>query len=291
MIILTLTESTSELISGFPEYVIFEADTPATVYYTLDGSDPGFDDLIAVGETPLPTDGKGFTLKAIAISVGDSSEILEASYSTDSTNISGPRHGYGDGIVVMDSSDVSVNNLSMNTSGEATQVSSIEFVDLDIKASRVDSSGVRLDENKTSISFINFPDKSPGDIEIVMSTPNNNANFDPTARFITIDGSTPQKFEDQVVKIVNRAYSTFGPTSSFYNARLADQQPVVTGNYVKSFYNPDNGLYVSYYWESLESRWIESIQRVDVSQLSLGSKMEHKFVYRWIQDRALSQLF
>lgn len=291
MIILTLTESTSELVSGFPEYVTLEADALSTIYYTLDGSDPGPEDLIAVGKVYLPTDGKALTIKAIAISVDDSSEVLDEDYSTDSTDLAGPRHSYGDGIVVMESSEDSVNNLSVNTSGEPTQTSSVEFVDLDLKASRVSSSGVMLDDSKTSISFVNFPEKSPGDIEVVMSTPNNNANFDPTARFITMDGSTQQKFEDQVVKVVNRAYNTFGPTSEFYNARLADQQPVITGNYVRSFYNPDNGLYVSYYWESLESRWIQSIQSVDKKTLNIGAKMKHKFVYRWIQDRALSQLF
>ena len=108
-----------------------------------------------------------------------------------------------------------------------------------------------------------------------------------------MDGSTNEKFENQVVKIVNRTYSTFGPTSKFYDERLGEKEPVVTGNFVKSFYDKKTGTYTSYYWESLESRWIKSIQKVDIPSKkiyrhSAGSK---RFVFRWIQDRALSQLF
>ena len=91
--------------------------------------------------------------------------------------------------------------------------------------------------------------------------------------------------------MVNRPYSTFGPTSKFYEERLGQQEPIVTGNYIRSFYDPSTGTYVSYYWENLESRWLTSIQKIEQTRLSIGSNMGVNFVYRWIQDRAISQLF
>jgi len=148
-----------------------------------------------------------------------------------------------------------------------------------------------LDPKKTSVSFVNFAESPTQDAETIQSTPNNNAEFDPSAKFIIIDGSTDEAFENQVVKIVNRPYNTFDPVSKFYNERLGEKEPIVTGNYVRSFYNPVNGLYISYYWESLESRWIKSVQKIDKETLSIGPTMIHPFVFRWIQDRALSQLF
>jgi hypothetical protein len=291
MIVLTLEESTVEYVSGFPEYVSFSTSKPATVYYTLDGTDPDEESLIAVGNIYLPTSGSSFTLKAIAISSDDSSAILEEEYKTDSTNLDGPRHLGDEGISILPYGEDVVDSLAFDADGEDAQKAAVDLTDLEIKASRTDSKGVMLDEKKTSVSFVNFAEVPAVSSETIESTPNDNVDFDPKAKFITIDGSTSDKFENQVVKIVNRPYSTFGPTTKFYDERLGEEQPIVTGNYVRSYYNPDTGIYISYYWESLESRWIRSIQKIDKDALKTSAKMEHPFVYRWIQDRALSQLF
>ena len=291
MIVLTLEESGTEYISGFPEYVLFSTSKPATVYYTLDNSTPNINSLIAVGNVYLPTSGSAVVIKAIAISVDDTSTVLESEYKTDSSNLDGPRHLNNEGIIIMSHDSDAVDNLSFDSEGNEAQETSIEFSDLEVKASRTDSKGIMLDPKKTSVSFVNFAKSSSRNAESIHSTPNNNAEFDPTARYITIDGSTEANFENQVVKIVNRPYNTFDPTSKFYKERLGQKEPVITGNYVRSFYNPANGLYVSYYWENLESRWIKSIQSVDRDRLKISWSMRHPFVFRWIQDRALSQLF
>jgi len=49
MISLTIAEGDEELLDGFPEYITFKTDVPSNVYYTLDGSDPTEEALIAVG--------------------------------------------------------------------------------------------------------------------------------------------------------------------------------------------------------------------------------------------------
>jgi len=291
MIVLTLEESVLEYVSGFPEYITLTANVPATVYYTLDGTTPDISSLIAVDKVYLPTSGSAFTLKAIAISIDDTSAVLEEEYKTDASDLDGPRHLGKEGIIIMPYGTSAIDSLSFDSEGDDAQETSIKFSDLEIKASTTDIRGIALEANTTSVSFVNLADSAPGDTEAIQSSPNNNVEFDPNARYISIDGSTNAAFQNQVVKIVNRPYSTFGPTSNFYKERLGQKEPIVTGNYVRSFYNPATNIYVSYYWESLESRWIKSIQTVDKKTLNISPRMEHPFVFRWIQDRALSQLF
>jgi hypothetical protein len=291
MITLTLVESEIEFISEIPSFVTFSTDVPATVYYTLDGETPTSADLIAVGNVHLPTSPGAVTLKAIAISPTDSSAVLTESYATSSTDLNGPRRIGEEGISILSSSAVVLDNLSVNSVGEPAQETSIAFEDLDIKASLVNSSGVKLSGNKTSVSFINFPEINSADDRFSISSVNNNSEFDPKAKYITIDGSTQEMMDNQVVKIINRTYSTFGPTAKFYEERLGEPEPIVTGNYVRSFYDAEKQLYISYYWESLESRWIKSVQRVERKTSKNGVGSKNRFVYRWIQDRSVSRAF
>jgi hypothetical protein len=291
MISLTIIEGDQEFFDGFPESVSFETDVPSTVYYTLDGSDPTEDSLIAIGKVFLPTLSGTLQVRAIAISGDDSSDIVTAQYENSSINLDGRRILGDEGIVIMRYGDDPVDSLGYTSDGEEAQETSIAVGDLEIKSSKTDSGGEAFSGGKTSREFINFSLKNKATTPDPMSTPNNNPNFDPSAKFIIIDGSTEEARNNQVVKIVNRAYNTFGTTSNFYKERLGEKEPIITGNFVRSFYNPKTNKYVSYYWESLESRWIRSEQTIEKKTLNIGSGAEGRFTYRWIQDRALSQLF
>jgi hypothetical protein len=291
MIVLTMTESSVELISGSPEYVAFSSSEPASIYYTLDGSAPTEESLIAVGRVYLPSGGVAFSIKAVAISASDSSAVLEQEYSPDSTDLNGPRHIGEEGVLVMPYGEDAVDSLSYDAGGDPAQEAAKSFDDLDIKVSRVNRGGVMLDKYKTSVSFVNFAEISSKAKETITSTPNNNVDFDPTARVIVIDGSTDEKKQEQVVKIVNRPYNNLDPVSKFYDEQIGNSEQVITGNYVRSFYNPSTGIYTSFYWESRESRWLKSIQRIEHKPLAVSFSSEKMFVYRWIQDRAMSQIF
>lgn len=291
MISLTLVKSQIEFISDIPSFVVLTADVPATIYYTLDGETPDATDLIAVGNVYLPTNSGTVTLKAIAISPTDSSAVLSATYTTTSVNLNGPRRLEEEGISILPPSAVVLESLSVDSDGSPAQETAIAFSDLDVKASTVNSSGIQIPGGKTSVSFVNFPEIPPMSDRFSISSVNDNSEFDPKAKFITIDGSTQAKTDNQVVKLVNRTYSTFGPTTKFYDERLGESEPIVTGNYVKSFYSVENELYISYYWESLESRWIKSVQKVERRTSKNGVSSKNHFVYRWIQDRSVSRAF
>ena len=290
MIKLSIEEGSIELLDGVPEYVTFSTDIPSTVYYTLDGTDPSVLSLIAVDKVYLPTLSGTIKIKAIAIAGDKSSELLVREFALNN-NLNG-RYLVGDeGISVMRFGDEPVDNLSFDSKGNPAELVSSDPNTLDVKASKTNSIGEPIPDMKTSRDFINFAEVIKEEGSSSQSSPNGNVNFDPTAKFIIIDGSTNEAKENQVVKIVNRPYNTFGTTTKFYEERLGQKEPIVTGNYVRSFYNPKNGKYVSYYWESLESRWIRSEQFVEKEPSSTGGASRNGFVYRWVQDRSLSQLF
>jgi len=285
MIILTLLESEEQIISGIPEYIEFETDVASNVFYTLDGTEPTIESLIALGKVYLPTSGLTLTLKAIALSASDSSGVLEQTYSSDSTALDGPRN-IGEGVSVLPFGSTSVNNLSFDADGYAAQESSIEFVDLDIKASLIPNS------KKTSISFVNFAEAPADDDSFSSSSVNDNVYFDPKAKLILVDGSTDELFDNQQVKLINRTYNSFDPTSRLYTERLGQEEPIITGNYVRSYYNAATKEYVSFYYESVDSRWIISKQKLENTVVKSGhpsgGPRGGRFVYRWVESPGLS---
>ena len=286
MIVLTLLESEEQIISGIPEYIEFETDVPANIFYTLDGTDPTIESLIALGKVYLPTSGLTLTVKAIALSADGSSDVLEQVYNSDSTELDGPRN-IGEGISVLPFGSTSVNNLSFDADGYAAQESSSDFVDLDIKAS------ITGGENQTSVSFVNFADVDPEGDSFSSSSVNDNVYFDPTAKLILVDGSTDEAFDNQQVKLINRTYNSFDPTSKLFTERLGQKEPIVTGNYVRSYYNPATKEYVSFYYESVDSRWIISKQKLKNTVIKSGYPSNSRgrggrFVYRWIENPGLS---
>ena len=286
MIVLTLLESEEQIISGIPEYIEFETDVPANIFYTLDGTDPTIESLIALGKVYLPTSGLTLTVKAIALSADGSSEVLTQLYSSDSTELDGPRN-IGEGISVLPFGSSSVNNLSFDAEGYAAQESSTDFVDLDIKASIAEG------DNETSVSFINFAEAPTDDDSFSSSSVNDNVYFDSKAKLIIIDGSTDEALNNQQVKLINRTYNSFDPTSNLFTERLGQKEPIVTGNYVRSYYNPVTKEYVSFYYESVDSRWIISKQKLENTVIKSGYPSNRRgcggrFVYRWIESPGLS---
>ena len=205
MISLTIIEGDQEFFDGFPESVSFETDVPSTVYYTLDGSDPTEDSLIAIGKVFLPTLSGTLQLRAVAISGGDSSDTVTAQYENSSINLDGRRILGDEGIIVMRYGDDPVDSLGYTSDGEEAQETSIAVGDLALKVSRTNSGGDAFSGGKTSREFINFSLKNQKTTPNPISTPNNNPNFDPSAKFIIIDGSTEEARNNQVVKIVNLA--------------------------------------------------------------------------------------
>lgn len=293
VIVLNMAESTSQVISGIPEYVEFTTDVPSTVFYTLDDSTPDSSSDIAVGKVFLPTSELSFTLKAVAIANSFSSAILEGEYSVDQVVLDRYRLVDDEGINILPYGETPIDSMAFDADGDEAKQSVIEFVDLDIIASKTTRIGEKIPDD-SSVEFIKFQSRDLTTASSSTSTPNNNVNFDPKASVILIDGYNPDDISNQEIRIINRPHGSMAVVSEFYNEHL-ESRPLISGNFVRYMYNPDTGKIAFYYYESRENRWIRSVQKVD-------DLVEHNFfasqgsgqrgmVFRWIEDRAISRLF
>lgn len=293
VILLSLTESQEQLIAGFPEYVVLTTNVPATIFYTLDGTTPNENSEIFLDRIVLPTNGTTIKLRAIAVVGLFTSAVLGEDYFTDHSQLGKTRLIGKEGINVLPPGSIPVDNLSYNAAGDIAQASRISFSELDIRASTSNSRGENI-PGDTTIDFIQFPLKSEAVInpDELISSPNDNINFNPRASYIVIDGTTPEAINNQVVKIINRPHATMDLLSKI-NTRNPDEYQLSTSGFVRYMINPRTGDIVFYYRESRENRWIKSTQRVEGKGLNLtpfvGSKS--KFVFRWIEERAQSKIY
>lgn len=290
-ILLTVTESESELISGIPEYVEFDTNIASTIFYTFDGSDPDSSSDIAVGMVYLPTD-VSVHLKAVAVSGPDSSEIYEDFFRGNSIALTRTRNVGDEGINVYPYEGDVVDSLGYDADGSLVKNTVIDKVDLDLRPSRVNRIGEKLPFD-SSDPEVNFQDRDIGNtsIENRVSSPNeNNINFDPRAGHIIIDGSTEEKFNNQVLRIINRPYNSMNVISDSYNEHLPSRS-LVSSSLSRMQYNPKTGTVVFYYRDSRENRWIKSVQKTETKTMNLTPRGGNRFVFQWIEDRHLSKIF
>lgn len=296
IVVLTLEESEDQIISGFPEWVTLSTGALAsTIFYTLDGSDPTEDSEIYVGKVTLPTDGITAILKAFAKVVTLSGTFysgqLEKVYFTNQKNIDKNRLLGKEGVRVLPANGVPINNLSYDADGNPAQQSVIPIEKMELIGSTSNNRGEDI-PGSTTLDFINFSIKSIPTAKPLISSPNDNINFDPKTFYIIIDGTTQDKIDNQVVRIINRPYGTMDLVSPFYNRNSLYHQ-VTTANFVRHMINPISGKTVFYYRDSREGRWIKSIQQAEPKGLNLSKtdSPPSSFVFRWIEHRAQSRLY
>jgi hypothetical protein len=291
-IIITVVQSTNQIISGIPEYVEVETNIPAVVFYTFDGTDPTLDSSFLTGtRLLLPTSGNSVSLRLVAIAGPESSDIFEHEWITIVNNIT-KRFEETQGINILPPGVDTVDSLAVTQSGSAARETSIDFVDLEMKATDRDKFK-KFERGKTSLDFINFKleliiNEEPYQSKV--STVNNNLDFDPKAGLIIIDGSTPEKMTAQTIKIINRPTDTMAPRSDSYNFRVG-RDSVQSSNLVRYFINPKTGKMVFYYFDSRECRWIQSIQQITPKTLNIGQQVGNPKVFSWIQDPVMSKIF
>jgi hypothetical protein len=291
VIILSIEESESQIISGFPEYVDFSTNVPATVFFTLDGTDPDENSEMATDRMFLPTDGLTVTLKAIAIAGTMESDILEESWSTDQSDLDKSRLLGEEGINVFPADGEVVASLSVDADGSPSQSSSIPIVDLDLKASTTNRIGEEIPGGATTLDFVNFSINTIDEGPPQVSSPDQ-IDFDPKAQLIVVDGSTQEALDNQLVRVINRPHGTMDVVSPFLQAR-PEELDLISGNFVRYMINPKTGKIVFYYRESRENRWIKSIQQTEPKTIHLTkiASGAQGFTFQWIEDRAMTKIF
>jgi hypothetical protein len=81
-ITISIVESPLHLLAGIPSNVTLDTNMPATIFYTLDGTDPSVDSFVAVGAIEMPTDSAHVLLKAFATDGVDYSPVISQEYKT-----------------------------------------------------------------------------------------------------------------------------------------------------------------------------------------------------------------
>lgn len=301
-LVIVLNESKLDLVSGIPEYISFSTSSPATVFYTVDGTTPTENSLMAVGNIEMSEHWSNawilkknnkITIKAYAVSASSESSVITKSYTAGQLDMNRTRLLNEEGIRVLPYGYDAVDSLSYTSIGGDSQQTAISFDDLDIKASETDSNGVAV--SNTSVSFIKKPIINPSSDYSTVSSVNGNYEFDPKAKVIVIDGTSVAKASSQVVKIVNRPYNSMGPLDNhkddWYNDHLK-KSSMISGNLVRQVYDKSSGYVSFYYYESRDSRWIISKQKVDNDNFSINIPSGNSpFVFKWINDRVMTKIY
>jgi hypothetical protein len=289
-----------QLIAGIPQLVELVTNLPATVFFTLDGSEPNVSSPVYVYAIELPTATR-IRLRALAVS-GPDTGTLDITFSALPGIVHPTRRfdGYGGGIIIdgYGVPEVVVDGYGPDTTREITdgtypvdlpvRGSDIPLADLDIKYSRTNEEG----DGTGTLIAIGFPSdlgQRESAVDPRASSPNhNNVYFNPRSQFIVIDGR--DGYADQSVFIINRPMGgTMDDTKYLGGKAVYEPAPYISGALARHFYNYEKGIAVFYYFDHNECRWIKSIQKIQEPPLPDGVGMRRgtgvPLVFKWVYGK------
>jgi hypothetical protein len=282
----TITESTTQLLAGIPQSVVIESSIPASIFYTLDGSEPTTDSNIYVGPVTLPTTSGTVVLKIFVTDGVDSSPIITKTYAANMTGARLPHtkvlgqdtfannqanlfpfgnpyqvvpsaYGTSAGIIV-DSPELEniPDGYDGTATGTAPSGTDQPLSTYDLIFSTANSLGERGHGIGTLPANVTIPPPVP---------PNTSSNvndkfFNPRALVIYQDGREPPT--DPNVSQLNRQFFSLEDPERIrngallFNTALDGSQP--TGSFVRAHYNPRDNTTTYYYFDSATLRWIIS---------------------------------
>jgi hypothetical protein len=300
VISISLTESSDQIVAGFPTTVALSTNVPATIFYTTDGTEPTTASEVYVSAIVLPTDVLEFILKVFATNGVDVSAIVTTTYSTDilhnarlphsvlsddSNNTPYSQYPFGS-----NSPSPTVNYL--NPSGAGVTVDDPTLPEItygyDANGDPV-AANEKFDDylniysttdylNKTTDNVGNLPGKVTivGRRSALEYTPKESTRqsplFNSKAMVIfqditTEDSSNPPQINPQSFSLENLEVSKDG--SSLYASGL--ESPTITGSFLRSHYNPRTQMITSYYRDSSTNRWIISSAPYEPKQTDPGN--------------------
>ena len=321
VITITITESSEQLISGIPTYVMLDTNVPTTIFYTLDGTDPDTTSLIYLGgKLNLPTNQTTLILKIFATDGIDSSPIIERTYRpnitvlrqshdqvTDLGNTSnkssfpygdlapelpGIYSNFGPDNLIVDKS--SINNIFDGYDGTATGTptggTDQALENYLLRYSESNSLGERARGIGTLPSTTTLIESNPPPV----STNMNDKFFDPRALVIFQD-SREEPFDSNILQTNRQFFSLEDSNSEKIRDGIllnttAFEGLAPTGSFLRAHYNPTENTTTYYYHDSRTLRWIISKEpaprqnpRTGVFNILFSSRTSgDRFVFRWI---------
>lgn len=286
VISIILTESAEQVVSGIPKTVSLATNVSATIFFTLDGTDPTLFSTIYTSPIHLPFNQLSLTLKVIATDGVDFSSIFIETFTSNILNNARLPHSGTSGqgqAATPDLYPFGTPTLQPNDTFVSPGDASITVDNPDLPSV---SNGFDSDGNPNT--FTNQPynlqnyaiiysttdavgAKSPGvgnlpaDVVIKPADPPPETSqqftnmFDPRAMVIFQDVS--QESPDDPVQLNKQYFSLEDPEKArdgalFYSAGL--DAPPVNGTFLKSYHNPRTNTMTYYYFDSWTNRWIIS---------------------------------
>lgn len=318
VISISITESTEQIISGIPKTVILETNVPASIFYTLDGTDPTLFSPIYVGPITLPADVLSVVLKVFATNGMDSSPIIIETYTTNilhdarlphsatdaqaepnldglypfGTNPDQPIGIYlnpGDASVTVDNPDLPSTATGFDGAGNPTGFTNEPY---NIENYNIVYSTVNK-EGKTGPGIGNLP----ASVKITPPVPDPEQSdqftntFDPRA-FVIFQDFDKENPDDPAQ--INRMYFSLENSekirdgNDYFNSGL--DAPTVTGSFLRSHYNPRDNTITYYYRDNIANRWIISKTPYkptgtwdgNLSGIALSKQPGAGFVFEWL---------
>lgn len=309
VISISITESVEQIVSGIPRSVALSTNIPATIFYTLDGTDPTLYANIYIDPIQLPTDKTILVFKVFATDGVDSSAIVTNTYQTNTlaggartphsaTNAPANSTQGNFNLAPFGSSPIQPNqqfigaaeagltvdnpalaqtptgfdgdgNPTGFTNGQETDIPSQTFP---ITFSETDFEGFRGNGIGTLPKSSIFKESPPPERSDI-----NSAMFDPRALVIIQDLTKPT--DPNVPPHINRMSFTLEDVehtrqgNQFFNCGL--DAPPVTGGFLRQHFNPTNNTMTYYYFDSTQNRHIQSTIPFTpkIDQFNYASKM------------------
>lgn len=82
VISITLTESSFQIVAGIPSSIELSTNIPATIFYTIDGTEPTTSSSVYIEAINLPTNENAVTLKVFATDGTNTSDVITNEYKT-----------------------------------------------------------------------------------------------------------------------------------------------------------------------------------------------------------------
>jgi len=294
VISITITESELQKYAGIPAFIELSTNIPATIFYTLDGTDPTVTSAVYVSAIEMPNDQGQVTLKVWATDGSSSSQIVTEEYGTTTVPNRDPRDKVTGietiprGATFPFGSPVpapGVNGIYGNTGGVTVDKPLVPGY-----PAGWDGTGTHTPSSETDLP----PDPAshlapydwifsetnaigemgrglgtlPAHVKIVVDETNNvpltsqaeSPLFDPKALVIYQDSRIPPYDED--VPQLNRPYFNLENATRARDGRLLGVTDGIspTGSMLKSQYNARENTVTFYYYDNRATRWIISKQ-------------------------------
>lgn len=284
VISISISESTEQIIAGFPKSVSLSTNIPSTIFYTLDGTDPDTMSSVYTGAITFPTDVLSLVLKVYATNGSDNSPIITQSYNTNILHNTRLPHATSGDVGIPQQSRYPYGSNSPRVQfdylNSANAGTTVDNPNLPVVNYGYDGSGNPIGSNQPIDDYLNVykneskdkkwkavPGVLPGRVTVigrrnpsaysVEESDRSSATFDARAMVIfqntaTEDPSRPPQINPQYFTMTHLETKDSELRATGLGA------PTITGSFVKSHYNPRTQEITYYYRDSATNRWIIS---------------------------------